>query len=87
MLIKNLPNIFFISSVLILFGCAGDVEKCVDERMQEFYKKKNSGIHIFDKIYDDYGTHIGKRKRTPEEHKKKMKNICVRKRFKQDVKE
>ena len=31
-----------------MYGCAGDVEKCVSEKMQEFYKKKNSGIHIFD---------------------------------------
>ena len=87
MVVRKSIRILFFFSFLTIFGCAGDVEKCVEERMEEFYKKKKSGIHIVDKIYNEYGTQIGKRKRTPEEHKKKMKNICVRKRFKQDVKE
>ena len=87
MLNTNLVKMILFSFFLTLYSCSGDVEKCVEERMQDFYKKQKSGIYISDKIYNENGNQIGKRKRTPEEHEKKMKNICVRKRFKPDIRE
>jgi hypothetical protein len=68
----------------LLCACAGEVDKCVKTEMDKFYADKKSGRHISDIIYKEDGSVHKKKKRSPDEHEKLMRNGCLKKRFKKD---
>ena len=65
----------------LLCACAGEVEKCVNIKMDKFYADKKSGRHVSDIIYKEDGSVHKKKKRAPSEHEKLMRNDCLKKRF------
>lgn len=81
--LKPLKLIIFLFH-LSLFGCAGEVDKCVKVGMDKFYADQKSGRHITDTIFKEDGSVLKKKKRTAEEHAKLMRNSCLKKRFKKD---
>ena len=68
----------------LLHACSGEVDKCVKIEMNKFYADKKSGRHVSDIIYKEDGSVHKKKKRTPSEHEKLMRNDCLKKRFKKD---
>jgi hypothetical protein len=60
------------------------LDKCVKAEMDKFYAERKSGRHLMDIIYNEDGTVFKKKKRSPKDHEKMMRNVCLKKRFEKD---